>query len=265
MNNEAGDDEREAEQNAQLTETARKERKKERTARRLEKEAREKALKRVKKREEKEKRDNDKRYDLDISSTHNINTNVITHREALLEAITVHVVSSDPSSSEGDEAEQLSNKLSNLKAIATVEEETLRYKYSTLDLATNNTFPFRQEKAKAKKRKRRHPRYDYLHGKSLILNNLQRSNKILLQHASISLRAKAVRAQETSYIMDCTYLGRYGISNINLAPSNIHNSRNCREQPLPQPLMPGKGTPASEAPPTGGVTSTPSPTGTPAS
>ena len=44
MNNEAGDDEREAEQNAQLTETARKERKKERTARRLEKEAREKVL-----------------------------------------------------------------------------------------------------------------------------------------------------------------------------------------------------------------------------
>ena len=39
----------------------------------------------------------------------------------------MHVVSSDPRSSEEDGAEQLSNKLSNLKAIATVEEETLRY------------------------------------------------------------------------------------------------------------------------------------------
>ena len=94
---------------------------------------------------------------------------MLTHREALLEAITVHVVSSDPSSSEEDGAEPLSNNLSNLKAIATVEEETLRYSHSTLDLAPNNTLPLRQEKAKAKKRKRRHPRYDYLHGEYKIV------------------------------------------------------------------------------------------------
>ena len=73
-------------------------------------------------------RKKDKRYALATDSIHNINTNPFTYREALLDAIEVHVLSSDPSSSEGDEAEQRSNKLSNLKAIATVEEETLRYK-----------------------------------------------------------------------------------------------------------------------------------------
>ena len=50
------------------------------------------------------------------------------------------------------------------------------------------------------------------------------------------------------------------LSNLNLAPNNIHNFGNCKEQPLPQPLTPGKGTPASEGPPTGRETSTPSPT-----
>ena len=52
---------------------------------------------------------------------------LMCHREALWDAITVHVVSSDPSRSEEDGAKQLSNMLSNLKAITTVEEETLRY------------------------------------------------------------------------------------------------------------------------------------------
>ena len=57
------------------------------------------------------------------------------------------MISTDVSSSEDDGAELLSTKLSNLKAIALVEDETRR-----------------QEKAKAKKRKRRHPRYDHLFG-----------------------------------------------------------------------------------------------------
>ena len=283
VDNEAGDaEEREAKLNAQVTKTARKQRKKERIARRLEKEAREKVLKRAKKREEKEKREKANRYELANSSTHNININPITHREALLEPIEVYVISSDPSSSEGDEAEQLSNKLSNLKAIATVEEEILRYKYSTQVVTTNNTFPLRQEKDKAKKRKRRHPRYDYLHSKytidklatwgyyknnprtrrtrnkSLISNNLERSNKIFFQHANISSRARAVRVQETFYVMGSTCHGRYGTSNLNLTPNNIHNYRNYKE--LPQKWTPGEETPASESPPTGEETSTTSPT-----
>ena len=103
---ESGANEYEAELNVELTETARKEHKKQSAARRLDKEAKDKALKRAKKREAKEERKNEKRYDLNISSTHNIN--VLTHREALLDAITVHMVSSDPSSSKDDGAKQLS-------------------------------------------------------------------------------------------------------------------------------------------------------------
>ena len=73
VHHESGANEREAELNAELTETARKERKKQRAARSLDKEAKDKALKRAKKREAKEKRANEKRYDLNVSSTPNIN------------------------------------------------------------------------------------------------------------------------------------------------------------------------------------------------
>ena len=89
MHPETGAPEREAEINAELTETDRKEHKKQRAVRRLNKEAKDKDLKRAKKREAKEQREKEKRYDLNISSTSN--KIVLTYRKALLEAVTVHV------------------------------------------------------------------------------------------------------------------------------------------------------------------------------
>ena len=110
--NEADDaDERAAEANALITETVREKRKKERNARRLEKEAKEKAVNRAKKREEKNKKEKAKRYTIANSNYDIIDTNPNTCREAFLNAIVVHVLSTDPSSSEGDEEELLRNKL----------------------------------------------------------------------------------------------------------------------------------------------------------
>ena len=130
------------------------------------------------------------------------------------------MISSDISSSEDDGAEQLSNKLSNLRAIALVEDETRR-----------------QEKAKAKKRKRRHPRYDHLFGeytftkqptRGYITNNpvyirrysyristtssinkyLQRyNNKPFLQPVSTSWRAKEDPAGESCSVLACMSRG----------------------------------------------------------
>ena len=58
--------------------------------------------------------------------TNSTPNNLLTYRKSLLEAVQGHVVSSDISSSEDDGAEQLSNKLSNLRAIALIEDETRR-------------------------------------------------------------------------------------------------------------------------------------------
>ena len=265
VNPETGAPEREAEITAELTEADRKERKKPRAIRRLAKEAKDKALKRAKEREAKEQREKEKRYDLNISSTPN--NNVLTYRKALLEAVTVHVVSSDLSSSEDDGAEQLSNKLSNLRAIALVEDETRRYGTSNLDFAPNNTLPLRQEKAKAKKRKRRHPRYDHLFGeytftkqptRGYITNNpmyrrrysyristtssinkyLQRYNKPFLQPVSTSWRAKGDPAGESCSVLACTSRGE-----------------SCNAQLPPRTRTQGGRSPPTGAAPTGAATS----------
>ena len=127
-----GETEHEAEGTTRLKEAARKERKKQRAAQRLEKEAKEKALKRTKKREAKEQKEKEDRYDPNTPSNKN---KLINYRASLLEAVQVHRrISTDASSSDDDDgAELLSTKISNLKAIALVEDEARR-----------------QEKAKAK-------------------------------------------------------------------------------------------------------------------
>ena len=145
-----GDDEAEraAEEAATINETAKKQRKEARRAKRAEKEAKDRALKRTKKREEKEKKEKAK-------------------RDALLSSIDdeVHIVSSEESTSTGDEEEQKKNKLSNLKMVATVEEETIRYDLKPTCIADANLYFPRQDKLKARKRKRRHPNYSNLSGK----------------------------------------------------------------------------------------------------
>ena len=145
----------------------------------------------------------------------------------------------------------------------------------------------KQEKAKAKKRKRRHPRYDHLYGKylnyyynvvpggyykhstklrglaksSLINSNLHRPNKrCVLQLANISLRSREEVAKGTSYVTAYMCPGwSVNNSNPNPTPSNIHYYRSSRGPLQPQPLMPGGGTTASEAPRTGEGTSINSP------
>ena len=121
-------------------------------------------MKRAKKREQKEKRENEKRYDYNcMKVTNSTPNNNLPCRKSLLEVVQVHVVSSDISSSDDDGAGQLSN----LRAIALIENETRRYVYSNLknDTSTpNNILLHRQEKAKAKKRKRRYPSYSHLFG-----------------------------------------------------------------------------------------------------
>ena len=244
-------------------------------------------MKRAKKREDKEKKEKAKRYTIANSNPNIIDTNPNTSREALLDAIEVHVLSTDPSSSEGDEAEQLRNKLSNLKVIATVEEETLKYKSRSQVVTLTNIHHPRQEKAKAKKSKSCHPRYDYLHGKylnyyynvvtggyykhspkirglvknSLINSNLHRLNKrVLLQPANTSLRSREVVAQGTSYVTAYTCRGWYvNNSNPNPTPNNIQYYRNSRGLLQQLQLTPGRGTPASEVPRTGVGTSINSP------
>ena len=96
--------------------------------------------------------------------------------------------------------------------------------------------------------------------KSLIQNNLQRSNNIFLQPVSTSWRAKEDHAGETFYVTAYMSRGRYGISNLNLAPDNTLNIRSCSEQLPPRPLTLGGGPPTSGGPPTGATTSTTSPT-----
>ena len=73
-------------------------------------EAKEKALLRTKKREEKKRKDKAK-------------------RDSLLDAIKdeLYIVSSEDSTETGDEEAQKRNKLSNLKKVSTVEEESIRY------------------------------------------------------------------------------------------------------------------------------------------
>ena len=95
--------------------------------------------------------------------TNSTPNNILPCRKSLLEAVQVHMVSSDISSSDDDGAGQLSN----LRAIALIEDETRRYVTSNLDIDTcapNNNLLHRQEKAKAKKCKRRYARYDHLYG-----------------------------------------------------------------------------------------------------
>ena len=76
-------------------------------------------------------------------------------------------MSSEDSTSEGDDVEQKKNKLSNLKMVATVEEETIRYDPKSTCITDTNLYSYRQDKLKAKKRKRRHPNYSNLFGKPL--------------------------------------------------------------------------------------------------
>ena len=83
-------------------------------------------------------------------------------RKTLLDEVQVHVLSSEVSISNDDGAGQLSN----LRAIALIENETRRYDYNLKNKIStpNNILPFRQEKAKAKKRKRRYPSYGHISG-----------------------------------------------------------------------------------------------------
>ena len=146
----AGEAERIAEEAATLNKTAKKKRKEDRRVKRAAKEAKDLAIKRTKKRELKEKKDKAK-------------------RDSLLTSIDneVHIVSSEDSTSEGDEGEQKKNKLSNLKMVATVEEETIRYDPKSTCITDTNLYSYRQDKLKAKKRKRRNPNYSNLFGKPL--------------------------------------------------------------------------------------------------
>ena len=90
-----------------LNETARKKRKEARHVKRAAKEAQDLAVKRAKKREDKEKKEKAKRYVANYNPNPNtIDTNQPILRDALLNSIDdVHVLSSDQSTSEGDEAE----------------------------------------------------------------------------------------------------------------------------------------------------------------
>ena len=77
------------------------------------------------------------------------------------------IVSSDDSTDTGDEESMRMNKLSALKMISTVEEESLRYDLNPIPIIntiSNAHSMYRQDKARAKKRKRRHPNYSTLTG-----------------------------------------------------------------------------------------------------
>ena len=90
-------------------------------------------------------------------------------RQSLLQEVQVHVLSSEVSSSEDDGAGQLSN----LRAIALIENETRRYVSNLTIIASkpNNISLSRQEKAKAKKRVKRYPSYGHIKGEYTIAPN----------------------------------------------------------------------------------------------
>ena len=177
------------------------------------------------------------------------------------------ILTSEDSTDSGTEETQKRNKISNLKMVNTVELKWLRFginsNYLMNKCVTNNLIS-RQEKDKAKKKKRRHPNYSNLNGtyynqptyktNNIILKNLQKTNVKITQLARGSWWTKGAPVRGRSSVL--AFIARGYVhkthSNIkNFIPNSCINRWSYRGALLLQPWSLEGNTTTQETKPSG--------------